>query len=174
MKKFMRSLVVPGLVAASTLSGASVAVSASPADVLFTPGADKLQLQLASYTHYTSSDDYEGPPIYGGVEVLKANNWFYGIGLFNNSYSQFSQYLYVGRRFDLYRVNDDMQLHLKLSGGALHGYHGKHEDSLPVRIGDIGPVIIPSLGMHFRRWTFDLVFLVDEALMFNLGFNIID
>jgi len=174
MRKFMRRLVMSGFVATSTLFGASATVCASPGDVLFTPGADKLQLQLASYTHYKSSDDYEGPPIYGGVEVLKANNWFYGVGLFNNSYSQFSQYLYVGRRFDLYRVNDDMTLHLKLSGGALHGYHDEHEDSLPVTIGDIGPVIIPSVGMHFGRWTFDLVFLVDEALMFNLGFNVID
>jgi len=173
MKKSIRRHLSHGLAAAGILFGASAAAAASPADLLFKPGADKLQLQLASYTHYKSSDDYEGPPIYGGAEVMKANNWFYGVGLFNNSYSQFSQYLYVGHRFDLYQT-DDMTLHLKLSAGALHGYHDEHEDSLPVTVGDIGPVIIPSLGVHFGRWSFDLVFLVDEAMMFNLGFNVID
>ncbi len=150
------------------------AASAAPTDVLFKPGTDKLELQLASYTHYTDSDDYEGPPIYGGAEVKKPGGWFYGLGLFNNSYGQFSQYLYFGRQFDFYRIDEQTGLHLKLSGGLIHGYHDEHEDSLPVTIGDIGPVIIPSLGIDMGRWSFDLVFLVDEALMFNFGFDIMD
>lgn len=160
------------LLAAASISMVLPA-GAAPTDLLFTPGKDRLQLQLASYTHYESGDDYTGPPIYGGVEVRKSGGWFYGVGLFNNSYGQFSQYLYLGRQFDLYRVQDKT-FHLKLSGGALHGYHDEHEDSLPVTIGDIGPVIIPSLGMNVGRWSFDFVFLVDEALMFNLGFDLLD
>ena len=161
-----------GVLAATGLLLAGPA-GAAAMDLLFTPGEDRLQLQLASYTHYEAGDDYAGPPIYGGVEVGKSGGWFYGLGLFNNSYGQFSQYLYVGRQFDLYRLADKT-FHLKLSGGALHGYHDEHEDSLPVTIGDIGPVIIPSLGMSVGRWSFDLVFLVDEALMFNLGFDLLD
>lgn len=147
---------------------------AAPTDFLFKPGTDKLELQLASYTHYKDSADYEGPPIYGGAEVEKPGGWFYGLGLFNNSYGQFSQYLYAGKQFDLYRLDNRTGLHLKLSGGFIHGYHDEQEDSLPVTIGDIGPVIIPSLGIDMGRWSFDLVFLVDEALMFNFGFDVLD
>lgn len=150
------------------------AAAAAPTDFLFKPGADKLELQFASYTHYKDADDYEGPPVYGGAEVRKPAGWFYGLGLFNNSYGQFSQYLYAGRQFDFYRISERTSLHLKLSGGVIHGYHDEHEDSLPVRIGDIGPVIIPSLGLDMDRWSFDLVFLVDEALMFNVGFDILE
>lgn len=159
--------------AAGLLMSLSAAADTAVTDFLFKPGADKLQLQLASYTHYESSDDYAGPPIYGGLEVRKPAGWFYGIGLFNNSYGQFSQYLYAGHQFDLYSAGD-RNFHLKVSGGALHGYHDPHEDALPVRFGDIGPVIIPSVGMSVGRWAFDLVFLVDEALMFNVGFDLLN
>ncbi len=140
---------------------------------LFRPGEDRLQLQLATYLHYEDSDDYAGPPIYGGAEIRKRSGWLYGLGLFNNSYDQFSQYLYFGRQFDIYQFQD-LSLHLKMSGGIAHGYHGEHEDALPMRIGDIGPVIIPAVGVNRGQWSTDLVFLVDEALMFNVGYELGD
>ena len=34
--------------------------------------------------------------------------------------------------------------------------------------------MLASLGIDMGRWSFDLVFLVDEALMFNFGFDLID
>lgn len=155
------------------LSTTMVAAGDSLGDLFFKTGEDKVQLQLATYVHYKSSDDYEGPPIYGAAEVHKSSGWLYGLGLFNNSYDQFSQYLYVGRQFNLYQF-DDKLLHFKVSAGAMHGYHDEHEDTLPWRIGDIGPVIIPAVGIQTGRWSMDLVFLVDEALMFNFGFELND
>lgn len=156
------------------LLGASTAAAADPfRDFLFTPGKDRLQLQLATYVHYNDSDDYEGPPIYGGVQVNKASGWLYGLGLFNNSYGQFTQYLYFGRRIDVYRFGD-YTAHGTLTGGLGHGYRGEHEDSLPVRIGDIGLVILPAVGVHWDRWSTDLVILYGEGLMFNVGFELGD
>jgi len=145
----------------------------SLANLLFTPGQDQLQLQLASYTHYEDSDDYEGPPIYGGAEVHKASAGSTAPAWFNNSYGQFSQYLYVGHQFNLYRF-DDKILHFKLSGGALHGYTTNTRIRCRRRSGTSVRSSIPAVGIDAGRWSFDLVFLVDEAMMFNFGFEILD
>ena len=48
-------------------------------------------LQGGAYIHYTDDEDYEGPPLFAGVEYVKSDKWRYGVSMFQNSFGQFSQ-----------------------------------------------------------------------------------
>ncbi|MDH3317475.1 MAG: sn-glycerol-3-phosphate transporter [Gammaproteobacteria bacterium] len=133
---------------------------------------DRINLQIGGYVHYSPSDEHKGPPVYFGAEVQKPSRWIYGLGLFNNSFGQFSQYLYLGKQFNLTKVHE--KLHIKLTGGIVYGYRGEHQDDIPVNFGNFAPLIIPSVGVHNDRWSADLVFLGTAALMLNIGYTISD
>lgn len=138
---------------------------------LFSDG-DRVYIQFATYAHFSDSDERQGPAVYYGAEVLKKSQWLYGLGLFDNSFGQFSQYLYFGRQYNLTRVHPN--LHVKLTGGIVHGYKEEHRDDLPYTIGDFAPFIVPSIGVHDDHWSADLVLLGIRALMVNIGFTISD
>ncbi len=62
---------------------------------------NKVYGELGGYIHYTDSDDYSGAPIFSSIRVQRSDNWQYGLALFNNSFGQFSQYLFGGYRWKL-------------------------------------------------------------------------
>jgi len=132
---------------------------------------DKLHLQLGAYTHYSHSDDHEGPPYLGNIELNKTNNWLFGLSLFNNSFGQFSQYIYFGKKWQLPSIYE--HLHVKLSGGVVHGYTGEAEDKIPFNNNGIAPGIIPMIGVKKDRWALDLIFLGNSALLLAVGYDII-
>ncbi|MCB1859845.1 MAG: hypothetical protein KDI63_16340 [Gammaproteobacteria bacterium] len=133
---------------------------------------DKLHGQLGSYIHYSPSDDHEGPPIVGNLEVNKANDWLYGLSLFNNSFGQFSQYLYFGKKWRLPKIHQ--YFHVKLTGGVVHGYKGEFEDKVEFNHNGFAPAIIPSIGFKKDRFALDMIFLGDAALMLAVGYDLID
>ena len=133
---------------------------------------DRIYFQLATYAHFSSSDEHQGPALYFGAEVQKPSQRLYGLGLFNNSFGQFSQYLYFGKQYNLPRVHQN--LHFKLTAGIVHGYKEEHRDDLPITFGDFAPFITPSIGLHDDHWSADLVLLGIRAVMVNIGFVISD
>ncbi|MGB5179270.1 MAG: hypothetical protein WBP44_11135, partial [Gammaproteobacteria bacterium] len=58
---------------------------------------DHLMFSAGTYIHYDPDDDHAGNRLFFSLEAVKANDWFYGLALFNNSFNQFSQYLYGGK-----------------------------------------------------------------------------
>lgn len=138
---------------------------------LFQKG-DKVHLQLGGYVHYRSSNDYEGPPLLGNIELNKKSNWLYGLSLFNNSYGDFSQYLYIGKKWELPQIYQPLQV--KLTGGLLHGYTGRWKDKLAFNHNGFAPAIIPSIGLKKGRWATDLILLGDSGLLFTIGYDVIE
>jgi hypothetical protein len=101
---------------------------------------------------------------------VRPSGWFYGFALFNNSFGQFSQYLYLGKTFSLSKIYEPLRF--KLSGGVIHGYKGEFEDKIPLNELGIAPAIIPSIGLNHDRLGVDLVFLATEGLMITVGYDI--
>lgn len=54
--------------------------------------ADTVYLQGGIAGHWSDSEDYDGTPLLGGIEISRQDRHRFGIALFNNSYNQFSQY----------------------------------------------------------------------------------
>ena len=85
------------------------------------------------YLHYSDNEEYEGPPLFLGIEYYRSARWLAGASMFQNSYGQFSQYAYMGRVFR--PLPEHPELHIKITAGIIHGYRGKHHDTLPVALG---------------------------------------
>ncbi len=179
MKKIIPSRLVPGL--GRILVGLllmSVLLPANAADEkdaasFFWDENSKLHGQFGAYAHYGGSDDdYEGPPIMVNLEVNRESNWLYGLSLFNNSFGQFSQFLYVGKKWELPKIQK--HFHAKLAGGLLHGYKDEFEDKVPYNNNGFSPAIVPSFGFKKDRLALDLIFLGNAAIMLAVGYDFID
>ena len=122
------------------------------------------------YLHYRDDDEFEGAPLFAGLEYVHSEKWRFGFSMFENSFGQFSQYAYVGRIFrPLERYPN---VHIKLTGGFVHGYRGEHHDTLPIRWGKSwGMGAIPTIGYTRGRFGFDVAFLKASAAMFLVGYH---
>jgi len=126
-------------------------------------------VQGGTYIHYDEEDDYEGPPLFAGIEYFRSSKWLYGFSMFQNSFGQFSQYAYVGRVFHPWETKP--YLHIKITGGLVQGYRGQNHDTLPIRWGESwGIGAIPTIGMRRDRFGFDLAFLKESGLLFLGGY----
>tara|TARA_R110002049_G_scaffold92191_1_gene228917 strand:+ start:293 stop:742 length:450 start_codon:yes stop_codon:yes gene_type:complete len=131
---------------------------------------DYLYLQGGTYTHYTSSDNHEGPDILLRLEAIKDNDWSYGLALFDNSFGQFSQYLYVGKTWNYHGSFEGF--HTKLTAGLIHGYRGEYQDKIPLNRFGIAPAIIPSVGYKIGRYGADVSMLGFAGLLITVGIDL--
>src|SRR5690606_37430414 len=106
---------------------------------------DSLYLWAGTYTHYNNKDTYSGGAWLVSLEVIKPNNHLYGLALFNNSFDQFSQYLFYGKMFNLNNIYPGLRA--QLTAGLIHGYKGEYKDNLMFNeeLG-VAPVIVPGIG----------------------------
>lgn len=147
--------------------------TAEPAEAAgsgFTHWVDTVYLQGGLGTHWSSSEDYEGTPWLGGIEVSREDRHRFGIALFNNSYDQFSQYYYYGYKWKLPFLGEGA--HVKLTGGMIYGYVDEFEDKLSPNWNGWAPAIIPSIGWKKDRFGLDVAVLGDAGVMFLIGYDI--
>lgn len=130
---------------------------------------DAIYLNGATYTHFSHSEDHQGPPILLSAEIIKPNRLFYGLSLFNNSFGQFSQYVYVGKEFRLDKYVDGMRS--KISAGIIHGYKDEFQDKIPFNDYGIAPAIIPGIGYQKKKWGFDIYLMGAAGLLFDVGYE---
>ncbi len=103
-------------------------------------------MQAGGYVHFSDDEDYEGPPWFAGVEYQKTEaKWSVGLSLFNNSFGQFTQYVYLGKSW--YPSSKYPGFRIKLTGGIAHGYEGEHHKIFPIRWGGC-----LGFGDRSRRW----------------------
>ena len=127
-------------------------------------------VQAGAYVHLDHNDDYSGAPLFGGIEHHRADNWLGGLSVFNNSYGQFTQYLYLGKKLHPWKSHPEVRI--KLSAGVAHGYRGKHHDTLPVRWGGSwGLAFVPAIGYLKDRVGYDLVILKASGFLFLVGYE---
>ena len=122
-------------------------------------------IQTSVYAdHFNTSTPHEKHLNLIGVEWWAPGNWLMGAAAFRNSFDQPSQYIYIGK---LWRPWDNFPLvHVKLTGGLLHGYKDQYKDRVPLNNeSNIAPLILPSIGVSGNRFTADLVFFGQGALV---------
>ncbi len=134
--------------------------------------AKKVYVQGGGYTHFSSSEDYKGTPWFTSAEVRYPNNWLAGLGLFNNSFDQFSQYAYGGYIFNLDGALEN--IHVKITAGIVHGYKDEFQDKIPMNNSGYAPAIIPGIGWKKDKLGVDMILLGDAGLLFTVGYDIFE
>lgn len=120
-------------------------------------------------THFRSDPDHNNRPGVLGLEYSgPGSDWLVGGITFSNSFSQRSQYLYVGRRFDAQRL----PFYVKVTGGLLEGYRGEFQDRIPLNNLGVAPAIVPTVGLQVNRFSTEVAVLGTSALalMVNVDF----
>lgn len=127
-------------------------------------------IQTSVYTdHFHTSTPHENHQNLLGLEWWAPGDWLMGAAAFRNSFKQPSQYFYVGK---LWRPLDSYPLvHVKLTGGLLHGYKDQYQDKVPFNTKDthIAPLILPSIGLSGTRFTTDLVLFGTNGMLVTIG-----
>jgi hypothetical protein len=99
-----------------------------------------------------------------GYTVLNADRTLIGGAVFKNSFGQPSKYLYAGQKWDVHE-----NVYLKLTAGLLHGYRDQYQNKIPLNRYGIAPVIVPSIGLRFRQFSLESIFLSNRAVMLAIG-----
>ena len=137
---------------------------------------DNWYFQFAYYTlhfHYDPAhqQSYLFDAEYHFKETWLGGQWIAGMALFQNSFGQFSQYIFGGL---VWRPVEDLQpFYVKLTAGPLHGYTGQYRDKVPFNSSGVAPAIIPGIGYCVqRRYCGDFVLLGTNAALLTIGMTV--
>ena len=109
------------------------------------------KIQTSVYTkHWDPEPDHVNHQHLINVETVFENNWLAGAALFDNSYGQSSQFVYMGKQWQIF---GSKYFYWKLMGGLLNGYDGEHQDDIPLNELGIAPAILPAIGFRYK-WAF--------------------
>ncbi len=129
---------------------------------------DHLFLQGGTYTHTRPNPDYDGPNLMLGLEAIKSNDKVFGIFIFDNSFGQFSQYLYAGKKWNFSGKLENF--HTRLTAGVIHGYKKPWNDKLPFTTKNgWSPSVVPSFGYQKGQFGIDVMLLGYQGIMFSGG-----
>jgi hypothetical protein len=98
--------------------------------------------------------------------VWGADQTLFGLALFDNSFGQFSQYVYWGQKWDL-----TPNIYAKVTAGLLHGYRGKYRDKIPFNKLGIAPGIVPSVGLRFGNVSIEGILLGGSGAQLAVGYS---
>jgi len=127
------------------------------------------RLRTSVYTkHWDPDPEHNNHPHSLNFEFKEASGWIYGVSFFDNSYDQFSQYVYAGREWSIF--NRDWA-YWKLTGGLLHGYKEPYEDKIPLNGLGIAPAIVPTVGLKYKRVHTEIQILGAAAITVTVGFS---
>lgn len=144
-----------------------LAVSATSSDVLAKPG-DQWLLQTSIYTrHYHRNPEHNNHQHLIGLERHWSGPWLAGASFFDNSFNQSTQYVYGGYQF---RPLESIPLmHVKITGGVIHGYKGRYRDKIPLNTTGVAPAIVPAIGFSGKHVTGEVNFFGLAGVMFTMG-----
>lgn len=144
---------------------APLLLSAYPCTGNTTPYSTK----IGTYSHYGEDDDYTHYPIFVAMERNYSPEVFAGIGLFNNSFGQFSQTIYAGRKFHPLagRLNG---FTVEVIAGILSGYKDEYQDNIPFNQFGVAPMILPAIGYQSPddTWSVEVLALGLAGLLYSL------
>ncbi len=115
--------------------------------------------------HFDPDPDHVNDQNLVGLEAEFRNRWLVGAAVFDNSFGQNSQYLFVGKSWSLSKSG---LWYFKLTGGLLHGYKEPYEDKIPLNGLGIAPAIVPAVGARYR-WLFGEINLGGLAVVTVTG-----
>ena len=137
---------------------------------------DRWYFQFAYYTiHFHYDEDHQQSYLFDAEyhfkETWLGGQWIAGMALFQNSFGQFSQYLFGGL---VWRpIEDHQPFYIKLTAGPLHGYSGQYKDKVPNNSTGVAPAIIPSVGYCvMKRYCGEFVLLGTNAALLTIGVTV--
>jgi hypothetical protein len=118
--------------------------------------------------HFDPDPDHVNNQKLIGLEAVFENDWLAGIAVFDNSFGQNTQFMYVGKTWPIMRSE---YWYVKLMGGLLHGYKEPYEDKIPLNELGIAPAILPALGFRYKRVMVEANLAGIAALTITAGFR---
>jgi hypothetical protein len=125
-------------------------------------------LQTSLYTHHFSSNpQHNNEQKLINLEYQRPDQWVIGAAAFASSFDQPSQYVYFGK---LWRPLESQQLmHVKLTGGLLHGYKDEYRDKIPLNGSGVAPAIVPSIGLSGKHVSGEVILFGAAGVMATIG-----
>lgn len=137
---------------------------------------DRWYFQTAYYTwHFHYDEDHQQSYLFDAEyhfkETWLGGQWIAGLALFQNSFGQFSQYIFGGL---VWRpIEEHQPFYVKLTAGPLHGYTGQYQDKVPFNHDGWAPAIIPGVGYCvMKRYCGEFVLLGTNAALFTVGMTV--
>jgi hypothetical protein len=128
------------------------------------------QIHTSLYTHhYHYNPEHNDHQRLVNLELYNPEEWIAGAAIFDNSFNQPSQYVYVGKAF--HPLDDLPNLHTKVTAGFIHGYKGQYKNKIPFNSEGIAPAILPSIGYSYKRVTSEVIFLGTAGAMLTVGYK---
>lgn len=103
------------------------------------------------------------------ITAHASDGWMLGASRFRNSFDQASFYLYGGKTFGVWAPTEQLNAHINLTAGLLHGYRGEYRDKIPFNRYEIAPAILPSVGLSWGPFDTDLVIFGAAGVMLKAG-----
>lgn len=130
---------------------------------------DHWRFQTSLYTvHFDSDPEHDNTQQLINFEVWNKDGYHAGLAFFDNSFSQPSQYLYVGKSWELGKPD---HFYWRVTAGLLHGYKDEFEDKIPLNGLGVAPAIVPTLGYRYKRVFAEYQQLGLAAGMLTAGFT---
>lgn len=123
--------------------------------------------------HFDPSPDHADHNHLVSVELLttrwtfwKADRSTLGLALFDNSFGQFSQYVFFGLEWDLAKAFGGT-FYANVTGGLLHGYKPPYENKIPFNQYGTAPVLIPTAGWRYGHFSVTASLLGLNGIIFG-------
>jgi hypothetical protein len=120
-------------------------------------------------THFDPKPYHNNNTALLNLERRSGTGFIVGGAVFQNSFDQPSEYLYVGKLYWLPRTRET--LYAKLTGGLIHGYKDEYKDQIPFNKYGVAPAILPAIGFQARTLGGELVVFGTAGAMLTLGFK---
>jgi len=138
---------------------------------------DRFYFQFAFYTlHFHYDADHQQSYLFDSEyhfnETWLGGQVITGLALFQNSFGQFSQYIFGGL---VWRpIESEQPFYVKLTAGPLHGYTGQYQNKVPFNSSSgWAPAIIPGVGYCvMKRYCGEFVLLGTNAALFTIGVTV--
>ena len=154
------------------------ALAQPPASALEWGADDALRITYApAAVHYNASPEHVDFNHLVAIEWLtprwtfwKADRTLFGLALFDNSFGQFSQYLYAGLEWNLWQLGGG-EFYADFTVGLMHGYKGIYQNKIPLNDFGVAPVAVPAIGWRRSGFGVNVMFLGTAGLMIGVNYE---
>jgi hypothetical protein len=138
----------------------------APAPASALPGGYAWEIMFSPYAVHYHDDSQHKAVWLIGIEGHRPQNWFWGFGLFSNSFGQPSVYTIYGYQWDdLFGVPN---VYAKLAAGVMFGYTEPYQNKVPYNRGGFSPLVLPAVGYRLTKQdALQLTVLGTAGLMFS-------
>jgi hypothetical protein len=129
---------------------------------------EEWHFQTSLYTkHWDPDPEHDNSQSLIGVEALFRNGWIVGGAVFDNSFGQTSEYLFMGKQWDMFGSD---YWYFKLTGGLLYGYKEPYDEKIPLNDLGVAPAFLPIIGFRYKRVFIETNILGIAAVTLTAGF----